>query len=199
MNRLRSNGSGASQLGLGARRTLPAKQTVDAEALIDQAWDLLEEGAYKKAFAKLELVPSSGRGDMAYLVLMSMVCDELKLHGRRVEAARQVVAADPTIEIHWVVLARAAFQVRGGRAAVRIWHEALRKDPLFALVRWNLAQHYCLLGRLRAAREELKIALYLDPQLIEATMDEPGFAPIWETIAEADPPPPEEGEEWREA
>jgi tetratricopeptide (TPR) repeat protein len=184
---------------LGAGRALPATQTVDAEALIDQAWDLWEEGAYKKAFAKLELVPSSGRDDMAYLCLMSMVCDELNMHRRRLTVARQLVASDPSIDIHWVILGHAARQVRGGRAAVRIWHEALRKEPLFALVRWNLAHHYCVLGRLRAAREELKIALHLDPHLIAQAMDEPGFEPIWETIAEADPPPPEEGEEWREA
>jgi len=199
VNRLRSSGSGAPQLGLGAGRALPATQTVDAEALIDQAWDLWEEGAYKKAFAKLELVPSSGRDDMAYLCLMSMVCDELKMHRRRLTVARQLVAADPSIDIHWVILGHAARQVNGGAAAVRTWHEALRKEPLFALVRWNLAHHYCVLGRLRAGREQLKIALHLDPQLIAPAMDEPGFELIWETIAEAESPPPEEGEEWREA
>ena len=197
MNRLRSNGSCGSQLGLRAGRALPAEQTADAETLIDQAWDLWEEGACKRAFAKLEQVPSSGRDDMAYLALMSMVCEELKMHRRRLSVARQLVAADPSIDIHWVVLGHAARQARGGRAAVRIWHEALRKEPMFALVRWNLAHHYCALGRLRVAREQLKIALYLDPQLIAAAMDEPGFEPIWETIAEADPPPPDEGEEWK--
>jgi tetratricopeptide (TPR) repeat protein len=136
---------------------------------------------------------------MAYLALMAIVCEYLKMHGQGLKVARQLVAADPTIEVHWVLLGHAARQVSGSRAAVRAWREAIRKEPMFALVRWYLAHHYCALGRLRAAREQLKIALHLDPQLIAEAMDEPGFAPIWETIAEADPPPPEEGEEWREA
>jgi hypothetical protein len=30
-------------------------------------------------------------------------------------------------------------------------------------------------------------------------MDEPALEPVWETIAEAGPAPPEEGEEWKES
>lgn len=187
------------RLGLRGVGNNRGEEPVDAGVLIDEAWDLCEAGSYAEAFAKLERVPPAARKGPDYLIAMEMACGELKMHRRRLAVAKPLVAADPDVEIHWVILGYATLQVMGLRAAVRVWHRAIRHDPLFALVRLHLASHYCELERLRPAREQLKIALYLDPEIMAWAMDEPRLGPIWETIAEADPPPPEEGEEWKES
>ena len=197
MNRLRGNEASALGFGRRGRGHEETEGQIDPETLVDEAWDLWEEGASKEAYAKLEQIPRAARDGIAYLALMSFLCDEFDLPRRRLKVLRQLVETDPTVDIHWAALGHAARRVKGHAAAVRIWLRALRQEPMFVPVRWSLAQHYCALGRLRAAREQLKLALFLDLDLVSAAMDEPVFAAILETAAEADPPPPEEGEEWK--
>jgi tetratricopeptide (TPR) repeat protein len=199
MNRLRGNGSAGRRTGRRRGGGGRPKEPVDPETLIDEAWDYCEAGAFDKAFGKLEEIGPSGRRGKDYLLMMTLVCGELKKDRRMLAVARQLVEADPTVDFHWGFLGEAARRRGGVCAAVRIWHEALRRNPGLASVRWRLAAHYCIMNRLRPAREQLKIALHLDPHLIAPTLDEPVFGPIWETAAEAGSPPPEEGEEWKES
>ena len=195
MNRVR--GKRTTGQRLGRRGSARAPEPVDTETLLDQSWELYEKDQYNEAYAKLEEIPPTERDGKAYLLLMTIVCGDANKNRRMLAVARQLVQTDPTVDYHWGLLGEAAGRIGGVRAAVRVCCEAIRKSPLLASMRCRLAAHYCSLGRLRAAREQLKIALHLEPELIRCVMDCPDFAPIWETIAEAGPPPPEEGEAWK--
>jgi tetratricopeptide (TPR) repeat protein len=173
-------------------------RTVDPESLVNEAWDLVEAEEYKDAYDKLERIPPVARRGVAYLTIREIVCQALNLIEERLAVAVQLVETDPTSEIDWVILGHSTLDVMGVRAAIRVWHRALRMDPDFDLVRWHAARHYCAVRRFQLAREHLKLSLQGDPGLIDAAWDEPLLAPIWETITEADQPSPEEGDEWKE-
>lgn len=171
---------------------------VSGRALVRRAWRFNGAGRFDEALALMRQVPPADRRGEEYLLLMTLLFMNLQKNRAMLAYARKLRDADPQDDFNWVLLAMAAHRVGGQSAVARVWREAVQHNPAAAAAHCRLADALCQLGKLRKAREHLKIALFLERRLIRPVMDDPSFAAIWETIAEAGPPPPLKGEEWKE-
>lgn len=102
-------------------------------------------------------------------------------------AARRMVHLDPANSQWAISLAYATRRAESTEMARLILLEALDRFPEEPVVHYNLACYDCELDDLSSAREFLKAALRLSPEMKSMAREDEDLQPLWKSLAPGDP------------
>ncbi len=114
--------------------------------------------------------------------VMDLRCD-LYLAARNWElllaVSRELIRARPSDGKGWIQTARALRELDRVPEARTVLAEAVRSHAVCSRLHYQLASCHCLLGDLALARESLRRACQLDPELKMKALDDPDLRALW--------------------
>lgn len=150
------------------------KGGVTAQKLRQFAEGYLVLGLCKQAAAELSQLSREERQEADSLGLEIDLQMGLKNWGAAVDASRAYAELRPRDERGWVGW---AFSLRELQRVEEARAVLLRAEPLLgpkcALLHYNLACYYCLLGELEEAKRRLALAVFLQPGFGEEALSDP--------------------------
>lgn len=138
----------------------------------------LELGMFADAEAELEKIAPDFRGLPEILILRLGLFQETKRWAAMQSVARKLAELDPTDSqwaIAWAYATRRAESIELARL---ILMDALDRNPLEALIHYNLACYDCVLQNLESAQEFLARAFKLEPRMRQMALTDPDLEPL---------------------
>jgi tetratricopeptide (TPR) repeat protein len=154
----------------------PSPGSVNAR--LEAAQGFLGLGLPMDAWDELEAIPAAKRGHARVLKVRLEVARALGKWEMVAELARHLATVDAGDVLHLVNLAEAERHLRGPQAALVVLEQATGLHPEFAALHFSLAVELARVGRPVDARQALRAAFELDPQLRAPALDHPELARV---------------------
>jgi len=138
----------------------------------------LELGMFADAEAELEKIAPDFQGQPEVLVVRLGLFQETQRWAAMQSVARKLAELDPTDPqwaIAWAYATRRAESIELARL---ILMDALERNPLEALIHYNLACYDCVAQNLESAKEFLARAFKLAPQMRQMALTDPDLEPL---------------------
>lgn len=157
---------------------MESKKQRNARRKLIEAEGYLELGMPEEALRILDSTIWQGALEFPAHFLRGLILRDLTRYDEAVEALESAHRARPDDTDVLLTLGWCLKRANQLPLAIRALEHASRAQPKNALVRYNLACYHSLAGDRRAALDELKRALDLDPKLRELIDGETDFDPI---------------------
>jgi hypothetical protein len=153
--------------------------TATDELHLNVAAGLLQIGEALDAWHELERIEAVNRASTEVLTVRMAVCRALKQWELAGEIGRTLIKREPHNVMHVVTLAEATGRHEGPVAAAAVYEFAIDCFPDFSSLRVSLAVELVKAGQVRKAKQAVKMACQLDPNLKLVVLDHPGLSAIW--------------------
>jgi len=142
---------------------------------LNTAAGFLRIGEPLDAWNELEMITPLNRAKTEVLVVRLAVCRALKDWEQAEEIARTLIKREPHNVMHVVALAEVMGRREGPVAAAAVYEFAIDRFPDFAPLRISLAVELVKAGQIEDAKQVVKKACELDPDLRLVVLDHPGL------------------------
>lgn len=153
----------------------------DAEKRLEAALGYLQLGMFEEANDEIEQLPSEEKNSPGVLRLRAAIYSETKSWHLLHEVAGFLVNSLPGDPQHWIWLAYATRRTTSIPAAETILLQALQSHPNEGMIHFNLACYAAQTGKVEDARELLRNAIRLEPNVRSLALDDPDLEPLWKT------------------
>ena len=147
--------------------SLPSPELLPILKRLNAAVGYLNLGMPQDAWNELEDIEAKDRARPEVLKVRVEVCRALKQWEMMAEVSNHLRKIEPDEVGHALDQAHAARRFKSEAEAAEILSMALRRYYDDALVRYNLACYWCVMGRVEEAREMLETACKKDESLRE--------------------------------
>lgn len=131
------------------------------------------------AWHELEMITPLNRAKTEVLTVRLAIGRALRNWELAEEVARTLIRREPHNVMHVVVLAEAVGHREGPAAAAEVYEFAIEQFPDFAPLRVSLAVELVKAGQVEEAKQAVRMACELDPDLKLVVLDHPGLSAIW--------------------
>ena len=142
----------------------------------------MELGLPKEAEAELEKLEDEDRASKEAWVLRCKIYQATEEWEAMREVAKHLVSLAPDVAEYWVWAAVATRKAENLEGAEQILRFALKYLPADAMIQYHLACYASQLGRLKEARDRLKVALNACGNLKHKAIQEPDLEPMWASV-----------------
>jgi tetratricopeptide (TPR) repeat protein len=146
---------------------MPSPELLPILKRLNAAVGYLNLGMPQEAWDELEDIPATDRARPEVLKVRVEVCRALKQWEMMAEVSNHLRKIEPDEVGHALDQAHATRRFKSEAEAAEILSMALRRYYDDALVRYNLACYWCVMGRIEEAREMLGTACRRDESLRE--------------------------------
>jgi Tfp pilus assembly protein PilF len=146
---------------------LPSPESLTVQKRLNAALGYLGLGMPQDAWNELEDIEAKDRARPEVLKVRVEVCRALKQWEMMAEVSNHLRKIEPDEVEHPLNMAHATRRFKSESEAADILSLALRRYCDDALVRYNLACYWCVMGRVEEAREMLGTACNKDESLRE--------------------------------
>ena len=160
----------------------PGSRARSRSMSITRAEGYLEFGLYKEAEAELDNLEGNDRACKEVWVLRCKIYQATENWEAMREVAKHLVSLAPDVAEYWLWAALATRKAENVEAAAQILRFALKYLPADAMIQYHLACYASQLGRLKEARDRLKVALNACGDLKHKATQDPDLEPMWASV-----------------
>jgi Tfp pilus assembly protein PilF len=157
---------------------LPSPESLTVQKRLNAALGYLGLGMPQDAWNELEDIDAKDRARPDVLKVRVEVCRALESWEMMAEVSNHLRKIEPDEVEHPLNMAHATRRFKSESEAADILSLALRRYYDDALVRYNLACYWCVMGRVEEAREMLEMACRKDVSLRESAETDEDLAAL---------------------
>lgn len=148
--------------------------------LAAQGW--IELGLYEDAFAELDGITFRNRGKPDVLAVRWAACSGAKSWDDAVKVANSLIEKAPDRFDGWWMKSYALHELKRTQEAYENLASVIPKFSREHTAHYNVACYLTQLGRADDARDYLKVAFSLSPEMRHGALEDPDLKPLWAEI-----------------